>query len=53
MTSIIIHIRGTSTQENVRYILEFYVSPDVHFPRFEELKTTFFTTFQFALGGMY
>ena len=42
----------TNTQENVSYILDFYVSPDVHFSRFEELKITFLKSFQFALGVM-
>jgi len=49
MTSIFFHIRRPTTQENVSYILDFYVSADVHFSRFEELKITFFTSFQFAL----
>jgi len=31
MTNIIIHILGPNTQENVSYILDFYVSSDVHF----------------------
>jgi len=42
MTSIIFHIRGPNTQENLSYILGFCVSSDVHFWRFEELKITFF-----------
>jgi hypothetical protein len=41
MTSIIFHVGVPNTQENVSYILEFYVSPDVHFSRFKELKNTF------------
>jgi len=42
MISIIFHIRGTTNQENVSYIRDFYVSSDVLFSRFEELKITFF-----------
>jgi len=53
MTSIIFHIRGPNTQENLSYILDFYVSSDGHFSRFEELKITFLTSFQLALGVMY
>ena len=41
MTSIIFHIGPPNTQENVSYILDFYVSFNVHFSRFEELKITF------------
>jgi len=52
-TSIIFHIRGPNTQEKLSYILEFYVSSDVHFSRFEELKITFLTYFQIALRVMY
>jgi len=53
MTSIIFHIRGPNSQENVSYLLDFYVSSDVHFSRFEELKSTFLKYFQFALGFFY
>jgi len=53
MTSIIFHTRGPNTQENVSYVLDFYVSADVHFPHFEELKSNFFTPLHFALRVMY
>ena len=39
--------------KNLSYILDFYVSSDGHFSRFEELKITFLTSFQLALGVMY
>jgi len=41
MTSIIFHTRGTNTQKNVSYVLDFYVSSDVLLPHFGELKTNF------------
>jgi hypothetical protein len=34
MRSIIFHVRGPKTQENVSYVLDFYVSGDVLFPHF-------------------
>ena len=51
--SIIFHIRGPNTQEKVGYILNIYVSSNVHFSRFEDTKFTFLTSFQFALEVMY
>ena len=53
MTNIIFYIRGSNTQENLSYLLDFYVSSDDHFSRLEELKNTFFTFVQFALWVMY
>jgi len=46
MTIIIFLIRGPNTQENVSYLLDFYVSADIHFSPSEELKITFLTFFQ-------
>jgi hypothetical protein len=51
--NIFFHIRGPNTQENVSYILDFYVSSDVHFSRFEELKITLMKSSHFVLGFMY
>jgi len=39
MTSIIFHTRGPNTQENVRYVFNFYVSGDV--PHLESWKANF------------
>jgi len=41
MVGIIFHTRIPYTQENASYVLGFYVSSDVHFSHFEELKITF------------
>jgi len=41
MTSINFLTRRPNTQENLSYLLEFYVSSDVHFSHFEELKWSF------------
>ena len=51
--SIIYHTRGPNTQDNVNYVLDFYVPADVHFSHFEDLKFTFFTYIHFALRVMY
>jgi len=52
MISIIFHIRRPCTQENVSYILDTYVSVDVHFSHFGELKSKFFTSLHLALRIM-
>jgi hypothetical protein len=41
MISIILHTREPSTQENISYVIDFYVSGDVHFSHFGELKNNF------------
>ena len=41
MISIIVHTRRPNTQQNVSYLLDFYVSANIHFSHFEELKSTF------------
>jgi len=53
MTIIIFHIRRPDNQENVSYVLNFYVSDEVHFSHFDELKSTFFTSLHFAPQVMY
>jgi len=47
MTSIIVHTGILNTQENVSYILNFFVLADVHFSHFDELKSKFFTSLHF------
>jgi len=44
MTSIIFQPRRPNTQENVSYVLEFYVLADISFSHFEDLKACFFRT---------
>jgi len=53
MTSINFHIRGINAYIYVSDVHDPYVSADVNFLHFGELKRNFFTTLHFALGGMY
>jgi len=48
MISIIFNTREPSTQENVSCVLDFYVSGDVSFSHFGELKNKFFISLHFA-----
>ena len=41
MTSTIFHTRRPNNQENVRYVLDVYVSADFHYSNFVELKERF------------
>jgi len=50
---IIFHIRGFKASENVRYVLDLYVSADVHILHFDKAQINFFTSLYIALGGMY
>ena len=47
-TSWIFHTRRLNAQENVSYVLDFYVSTNIHFSHFEKLKSTFYTSFYFV-----
>jgi len=47
------HIRWFNAQENVSYVIDIYVSADVLFMHFGELKSNFFTSLHIALRGMY
>jgi len=53
MTSIICHTGRPDTQGNVSYVLDVYVSTDVHFSNFEEQRNTFFKSLLFAPRVMY
>jgi len=53
MTRIIFHTRAPNIQENVSYVIYFYVSADIHFSNFVEMKSNFFILLQFALRIMY
>jgi len=51
--SISFNTGETSTQEKVSYNLDFYVSFDVNFSYFGELKSNIFTSPNFAIRDMY
>ena len=53
MISIFFHTQRPNTQETVGYLLDLYVSSNIHFSHFEELKSTFFTSLHFAPRVMY
>jgi len=53
MMGIIYNTRELSTNETGRYVLDFYVSGDIHFSHFGELNGNFFTSLHFALRVMY
>jgi len=53
MTSITFHARRPNIEENVSYVLGFYVSADVHNSHFEELKIKFFTLLNLVPRVMY
>jgi len=49
MISVIFHTRGISTQENGSFVVDHYVSGDVHFSLFGELISNYFLMIDFAL----
>jgi len=53
MISIIFHTKGHSTEVNVSYVVDFYVSGDVHISHFGDKKKNFITSLHFALRVMY
>jgi len=52
MTNIILHTRRPNCQYKLCSALGFYVSAHFLFSHFEELKSTFFTSFHFAPRGL-
>jgi len=48
MTSIIVHTRRPNTQENFSNVLGVYVSAEVHFSYYKQLKSTFFISLYFT-----